>query len=195
MRNTKSTKSTAKKTSSKSGSKSKSEPQDEQSAFRELFVEEIKDIYWAEKALAKALTKVAGKVTNEELQEAITNHQGETEEHISRLEQVFEILGEKAEGKKCEAMAGLIKESEEIISDTDSGSVRDAGIILASQKIEHYEIATYGTLSAFARILGENDIVALLEDTLSEEKTADETLSQIAESIINIEALEEQDEE
>lgn len=186
----------AKKSSAKSSSKANvSSSSDESGAFRELFIDELKDIYWAEKALAKALPKVASKVVNEELKEAIENHIDETTEQISRLEQVFETLGEKAEGKKCEAMQGLIKESEEIISETEEGSVRDAGIILAAQKIEHYEIATYGTLCTFARILGENDAVALLEDTLNEEKNADETLSQIAESVVNMEALEEEDQD
>jgi ferritin-like metal-binding protein YciE len=194
--NSKSKGASAKKSSAKSSSKTKSTSRsDESNAFRELFIEELKDIYWAEKALVKALPKVAAEVSNEELKEALENHLSETEEQVSRLEQVFEVLGEEAEGKKCEAMQGLIKESEEIISETEEGAVRDAGIILAAQKIEHYEIATYGTLCTFARILGENDAVALLEDTLNEEKTADETLSQIAESIVNMDALEEQDQD
>jgi ferritin-like metal-binding protein YciE len=194
--NSRSKSTTAKKSSTKNSSKTKeSSSSDDSSAFRELFVEELKDIYWAEKALVKALPKVASKVSNEELKEALENHLSETEEQVARLEQVFEVLGEKAEGKKCEAMQGLIKESEEVISDTEEGPVRDAGIILAAQKIEHYEIATYGTLCTFAKILGENEASALLEDTLNEEKTADETLSQIAESVVNMEALEEQEQD
>ena len=107
--------------------------------LRELFEDELKDIYWAEKALTKALPKMAKNATSEELTEAIQNHLGETQGHVQRLEQVFEILGKKAQAKKCEAMAGLIKEGEEIVESTEPGPVRDAGIISAAQKVEHYE--------------------------------------------------------
>lgn len=180
-----------KKGNVKVSSKTKSDPA---TGFKKLFVDELKDIYWAEKALIKALPKVADKTTSEELSEAILNHLAETENHVTRLEEVFSLLEVKAEGKKCEAMEGLIKETERIIEETESGMVRDAGIIAAAQKVEHYEIATYGTLCSFARILDETEIESLLEDTLNEEKEADETLTEIAESSINIVASEYEEE-
>lgn len=171
---------------------SKAKP-DAAKGLRELFENELKDIYWAEKALTKAIPKMIKNASSEELIEALTQHLSVTEEQVMRLEEVFESVGVKAQAKKCEAMAGLIKEAEEIMSETEKGQVRDAGIILAGQKVEHYEIATYGTLRAFARILGEEKAAALLEDTLDEEKEADEKLTEIAESSINIEAAVEVD--
>ena len=158
--------------------------------LRDLFVDELKDIYWAEKALTKALPKMIKNATSEELIEALTDHLQVTEQQVTRLEEVFEAIDEKPEAKKCEAMAGLIKEAEEIMEGTEEGVVRDAGIISAGQKVEHYEIASYGTLASFARTLGEDVAAALLEETLSEEKEADEKLSEIAESSINVEAAE-----
>lgn len=163
----------------------------EANGLRELFVAELKDIYWAEKALLKALPKMAKNATSDELIFALEDHLAVTETQVERLEQVFEMLGEKATAKKCEAMAGLIKESEEIMEETEEGVVRDAGIISAAQKVEHYEIASYGTLVAFANTLGESEVAELLEETLSEEKEADQTLSEIAETFINLEAAEE----
>ena len=156
--------------------------------LRDLFEDELKDIYWAEKALTKAIPKMIKNSTSEELVTALKEHLAITEEQVTRLEQVFESVGTKAQAKKCEAMDGLIKEAEEIMESTEKGVVRDAGIISAGQKVEHYEIATYGTLSAFAKILGEDDAVSLLEETLNEEKEADEKLTEVAESSINIEA-------
>jgi ferritin-like metal-binding protein YciE len=167
----------------------------EANGLRELFVAELKDIYWAEKALVKALPKMAKKATSEELIDAIDEHLSVTENHITRLEEVFELIGEKAVAKKCEAMEGLIKEAEEIMEETEEGVVRDAGIISAAQKVEHYEIASYGTLAAFAATLGENDAADILRQTLEEEKEADQSLSAIAESSINVEAAEEAEEE
>jgi ferritin-like metal-binding protein YciE len=161
--------------------------------LRELFVTELKDIYWAEKALVKALPKMAKKATSEELVAAIEEHLAVTENQVSRLEEVFELIGEKAVAKKCEAMSGLIEEAEEIMSETE-GVVRDAGIISAAQKVEHYEIASYGTLVAFAETLGESDAADILKQTLEEEKEADMSLTQIAESAINVEAAEEGEE-
>ena len=120
--------------------------------------------------------------------EAIKSHLQETEGQVQRCEQVFELIGKPAKAKKCEAMDGLLKEAVEIMDSTEEGVVRDAGIIAASQKVEHYEIASYGTLCAFAKILGKNDVADLLEQTLNEEKAADEKLTQVAESSINIEA-------
>jgi len=157
-----------------------------ESALNELFIDELKDIYWAEKHLISALPKMAKAATSNELRSAIENHLRETENHVSRLEQVFEVIGEKAVAKKCEAMAGLIKEGEEIISETEKGSItRDAGIISAAQKVEHYEIATYGTLRSLAGVLGHDEAIELLQATLSEEKNADQTLTQVAESSVN----------
>lgn len=161
--------------------------------LRELFEDQLKDIYWAEKALTKALPKMAKKATSEELIAAITEHISVTEEQVTRLEEVFDLLGKKAQAKKCEAMDGLITEATEIMENTESGVVRDAGIIAASQKVEHYEIASYGTLCAFAKVLGEDDVAALLEETLNEEKEADMKLTEVAESSINVEAANADD--
>ena len=166
-----------------------------ESAFRELFIDELKDIYWAEKALVKALPKMAKKASNSELVAAIDDHLAVTETHVERLEQVFEILGEKAAAKKCEAMDGLITEAEELMKEVKDEVVRDAAIISAAQKVEHYEIASYGTLCAFAKTLGEDEIAGILEQTLNEEKQADETLTTVAESSINLEAANEDEEE
>ncbi|MCW4467657.1 ferritin-like domain-containing protein [Flavobacterium sp. MFBS3-15] len=159
--------------------------------LRELFVDELKDIIYAERALLKALPKMANNATDASLKMAIEDHIAVTEGQVSRLQQVFEILGESDRGKKCDAMEGLIKEGEGILEETEAGPVRDAGIISASQKIEHYEIASYGTLAAFAKILGHDDIAALLEETLAEEKQADEALTEAAYNSINLEAADE----
>ncbi|MDN3550761.1 ferritin-like domain-containing protein [Mucilaginibacter aquaedulcis] len=158
----------------------------QESALNELFIDELKDIYWAEKHLAKALPKMAKAATSNELRSAIDNHLTETENHITRLESAFESIGKKAVAVKCEAMAGLIKEGDEIVAETEKGSItRDAGIISAAQKIEHYEIASYGTLKTLASVLGYNEAAELLDSTLQEEKNADSTLTQIAEAGIN----------
>ena len=133
--------------------------------------------------------------TSEELIDALQDHLEVTKGHVERCEQAFEMLGKAARAKKCAAMEGLTKEAEEIMNSTAEGVVRDAGIISAAQKAEHYEIASYGTLCAFAKTLGENDVADLLGQTLNEEKEADETLTSIAESSINIEASEEGEEE
>ncbi len=165
------------------------------SQLMKLFEDELKDIYWAEKALTKAIPKMIKNATSEELIDALTKHLGETEEQVNRLEQVFESLEKKAVGKKCEAMEGLIKEAEEIMQDREEGAMRDAGIISAGQKVEHYEIATYGTLRQFAETLGLDDAVELLQATLDEEKAADEKLTEVAMSAINVQAAEEEEEE
>jgi len=162
--------------------------------LRELFEDSLKDIYWAEKALTKALPKMAKNATSENLKTAIEHHLNVTKEQVSRLEQVFEIIGKKAVAKKCDAMEGLIKEGESIMEETQPGAVRDAGIIAASQKIEHYEIATYGTLCAFAKTLGEDEAAQLLEATLAEEKEADVTLTEAAYNTINFDATDDIDE-
>ncbi len=187
-----SAKKSVRKTGAKAtGKKSPKTPLDASQALRELFVNELKDIYWAEKKLTTAIPKMIKKAEAPELKEALTAHLAETETQVERLEQVFASLDEKAVAKKCEAMDGLVKEAEEIMKDNEEGAVRDAGIILAGQKVEHYEIATYGTMIAFARLLELDEAEKLLKETLDEEKGADEKLSVIAASSINIEAAEE----
>jgi ferritin-like metal-binding protein YciE len=177
----------------KSNSNGRSNGAKASSQLMKLFEEELKDIYWAEKALTKAIPKMIKNATSEELIKALENHLAETQEQVSRAEQVFEVLGKKPTAKKCEAIAGLIKEAEEIMDECEEGAMRDAGIISAAQKVEHYEIATYGTLRQFAETLGLNDAVELLQATLDEEKAADEKLTEVAVSAVNIEAVQEQE--
>ena len=177
----------------KSPSKSKSTtPKGEEGKLKEFFHDEIKDIYWAEKKLVQTLPKLAKAATSEELRDAFTSHLEETKEHVTRLEQVFSLLGEKPQAKKCDAMEGITEEGASIIEDTEDGtSTRDVALILAGQKAEHYEIATYGGLAQIARTLGLDEVVSILETTLEEEKTADETLTELAEGSINQEATGE----
>jgi len=164
----------------------------ENSEFHKFFVDELKDIYWAEKHLVKALPKMKKAATSPELAAAFDKHTQETQMHCETLEQVFELLGEKASAKKCDAMEGLLAEAESIIDDTDAGTlIRDAGLILAAQKVEHYEIATYGTLRTFAQNMGHDDVVELLQQTLDNEKETDVALTQVAESFINQQAAAE----
>ncbi|HMI79659.1 MAG TPA: ferritin-like domain-containing protein [Ferruginibacter sp.] len=159
-----------------------------------FFTDELKDIYWAEKKLVKSLPKLQKAATNEELKNAFAEHLEQTKEHVTRIEQVFELLGEKAQAKKCDAMEGLTKEAESIIEDTEDGtSTRDVGLIMAAQKAEHYEIATYGGLVQLANTLGLGDISNLLQATLDEEKETDQTLTEIAESKVNHMSLEEEE--
>ena len=157
--------------------------------LKDLFVDSLKDIYWAENALVTALPKMIDNATSHALKSAITEHLEVTKNQIIRLDSVFKLIGEKAVGKKCEAMAGLLKEGTSIIEETMPGAVRDAGIIAGSQKIEHYEIATYGTLVAFAKVLGENDAAKLLTQTLAEEKESDCILNEIALNAVNLDAI------
>lgn len=163
---------------------------DAASELKYLFIDSLKDIYWAENALVSALPKMVKNTTSPLLASAIKEHLEVTRNQVSRLETIFDLLGEKAEGKKCEAMAGLLKEGDSILEETIPGPVRDAGIIAASQKIEHYEIATYGTLCAYAKTLGENEVGKLLMQTLSEEKEADKVLSDTACGSINSSAAD-----
>ena len=166
------------------------------SLLQELFLDSIKDIYYAEKALVKALPKMKKAATSEQLAAAFTDHLEVTKNQVVRLEQVFEILEEKPKAKKCEAIEGLIKEAQSIMEDTDEGtSTRDVGLILAAQKVEHYEIASYGGLRQLAATLGYTEIEGLLQETLDEEKETDVLLTQIAENDINYEAVEEEEEE
>jgi ferritin-like metal-binding protein YciE len=161
------------------------------SLMEKYFVDELKDIYWAEKHLLKALPKLEKAATAEELKESFTDHLEVTREHVSRLEEAFEIMGKKAQAKKSEAMEGLTKEAERVIEDTEEGSMtRDAALIIAAQKVEHYEIATYGGLKQLAKTIGKTDLSNLFDQTLAEEKEADQLLTNIAESHINIEATQ-----
>ncbi|MEP7129474.1 MAG: ferritin-like domain-containing protein [Chitinophagales bacterium] len=165
---------------------------DQHTELKDFFTDELKDIYWAEKHLVKTLPKMQKAATTEELKQAFEEHLEATRGHVTRLEQVFEMIGEKAQAKKCDAMEGLTKEGESIIEDTDAGTMtRDVGLIMAAQKVEHYEIATYGGLAQLAKTLGLNEEAAVLEETLNEEKEADKLLTVIAEESINVEAAEE----
>lgn len=165
------------------------------SMLQELFTEELRDIYWAEKHLVKALPKMEKAASSEELAEAFAEHLAVTQEQVSRLEQVFELMGEKPRGKKCEAMEGLVKEAESVIEDTEEGtSTRDVALIIAAQKVEHYEIAAYGGLATLAKTLGKTEIKDLLGQTLDEEKETDELLTQLAENNINQSASQEMEE-
>jgi len=162
------------------------------SGLEKFFEDALKDIYWAEKHLVKALGKMNKAATTEELKSAIEDHRTQTEEHVSRLEQVFEILGKRAQGKKCEAMEGLTKEADEVVEETEDGSVtRDVGIIVSAQKVEHYEIAAYGSLTQIAKMMGQDEIGEILSQTLEEEKQTDKNLTEIAENNINWEAEHE----
>jgi ferritin-like metal-binding protein YciE len=181
------------KTSASTGKSASMGKKESNSLLKQFFVDQLQDIYWAEKALVQELPKMQGATTTEELAEAITEHVTVTEEHVNRLEQVFEMMGETAKAKKCEAMEGLIKEARSIVDETDDGTAtRDAAIIMAAQKVEHYEIATYGSLVQLAKTIGMNDVADLLGQTLAEEKEADQVLTQIAESNINEEGAQEE---
>ncbi len=176
---------------SKSSNKPNS-PKGETSKLEEFFHDEIKDIYWAEKKLVQTLPKMAKASTSGELRNAFTAHLAQTKEHVSRLEQVFELLGHKPQAKKCDAMAGITEEGASIIEDTEDGTMtRDVALILAGQKAEHYEIATYGGLAQIAKTLGHNDVAKILETTLQEEKQTDQALTKLAENNVNEEATAE----
>lgn len=162
-------------------------------SLRQLYVDELRDLYNAETQLVKALPKMAKASSNAELRQAFEEHLRQTSEQVSRLEQIFDMLDEKPSGKKCLGMDGLIKEGSETMQEDYEDAVMDAAIIGAAQRVEHYEIAGYGTVRTFAELLGENEHVSLLEETLEEEKQADEKLTQLAEQI-NSEAVESESE-
>ncbi len=157
-------------------------------SLKALLEEELKDIYSAEKQLTKALPKMAKKATSPELENAFREHLTVTEGHIDRLEQVFKLLGKPAKAKTCKAMQGLIEEGKEIMEEDMDDAVMDAGLIAAAQKVEHYEIASYGTVRTWAQRCGEDKAAKLLQQTLDEEGEADQKLTQLAESVINQEA-------
>lgn len=166
------------------------------SMLESFFMDALKDIYWAEKALTKALPKMAKAATSKELKKAFEQHLAVTKKQIDRLEKIFGQMGKKAQGKKCEAMQGLIEESESIISETkDDTFTRDAALIISAQKVEHYEIAAYGGLAQLAKTLNKKGISNALGTTLNEEKKTDELLTRIAEKSINVEASREEEEE
>jgi ferritin-like metal-binding protein YciE len=182
-------------TSSRKTKNAETSSQNENSQLEKFFVDALKDIYWAEKHLTKALPKMQKAATSEELQQAIEDHLNQTKEHINRLEQVFDQLGEKAQAKKCEAMEGLTKEGDTVVEETEDGtSTRDVGIIVSAQKVEHYEISAYGSLITIAKTMGQDEIADILSQTLEEEKETDQLLSQIAEGSINWQAQEEGEE-
>jgi len=157
-------------------------------SMRDLFLEQIQDLYDAEQRLTKALPEMADASTSPELRRAFEDHLSETEGHVTRLERVFTELGEEPKGTTCDAMKGLIKEGDNVADDIDRSPLRDAGLIAAANRVEHYEIAAYGSARSFAQSLGMEQAVSLLEQTLREEKAADERLTQIAESMVNEQA-------
>ena len=161
------------------------------SQLMKLFEDELKDVFWAEKELTKSIPLMIKNATSMELIEALSKHLEETNEQVGRLAQVFALINKKPVSKKCEAMEGLIKEAGEIMESCEIGAMRDAGIISAAQKVEHYEMATYGTLRQFAQTLGLTEVAKLLKITLKEEKAADKKLSEVAINAVNIEAAEE----
>lgn len=189
MENKKATTPQSSKGSKKSASSE--QPSMKSSQLMKLFEDELKDLYWAESALVKAIPKMIKNATSQELNNALTAHLEETTVHVTRLENVFTLIKVKAVAKKCEAMDGLIKEASDIMESCEEGSMRDAGIISAAQKVEHYEIASYGTLRQFAETLDLTEVSQLLEATLQEEKEADLKLSDVAMDAINVDAAEE----
>jgi ferritin-like metal-binding protein YciE len=188
----KSTPSKTKSRASKSDSK-KSRTTSSSEGLKKIFEEELKDIYWAEKLLTKALGKMAKAAESEDLMAAFEEHLEQTEEHVGRLEQVFDICDIKAQAKKCEAMEGLVEEAQTLIDEHDAGIVRDSGLIIAAQKVEHYEIAAYGSLRTLAQVLGYDEAVDLLQETLDEEGETDKNLTALSETI-NQMAMDESEE-
>jgi ferritin-like metal-binding protein YciE len=195
---------TSRSSSSKSSSKAnravrsktaKSEQsEDSNGQLEKFFIDQLKDIYWAEKHLIKSLPKMQKAATSGVLQEAIQDHLAQTEEQAARLEQVFELMGQKPAAKKCDGMEGLVKEAESAVEETEEGSMtRDAAIIMSAQKVEHYEIASYGTLVQLATIMGNEEVAGILQTTLDEEKETDENLTSIAEEEINWKAAGEEE--
>ena len=162
-------------------------------SLRDLYVDELKDLYNAENQLVKALPKMAEKASAPELKRAFRDHLAQTRGHVDRLEKIFKGLGEKPSGKTCKAMKGLVEEGKEIIDEDGDDSVMDAALIGAAQRVEHYEMAGYGVVRTFASLLGDNNAAETLQRTLNEEGEADKKLTALAESIINVEASEAQE--
>jgi ferritin-like metal-binding protein YciE len=196
----KTTRSSSSKSSSKANRAVRSktaksgQSEDSNGQLEKFFIDQLKDIYWAEKHLIKALPKMQKAATSGVLQEAIQDHLAQTEEQAARLEEVFELMGQKPVAKKCEGMEGLVKEAESAVEETEEGSMtRDAAIIMSAQKVEHYEIASYGTLVQLATIMGNEEVAGILQTTLDEEKETDENLTTIAEEEINWKAAGEEE--
>lgn len=158
-------------------------------SINDLFLTFLQDVYYAERQILKALPKMAKAAQNEKLKEALMHHRDESQHHVERLQQVFEQIGKRARGQTCEALNGIVEEGEEVIEQFEAGPVRDAGIVASAQAVEHYEISRYGTMIAWAKACGMQDAVKLLEETLAEEKKADQMLNQIANEAVNREAL------
>ena len=199
MPNTKSKKTTSANTKSRasngksqvkhSNGKGSKESGQQNPMLEKFFEDSLKDLYWAEKHLTKTWPKMKKAATTEELKNAIEEHTTQTEEHVQRLEQVFELMGKKPQAKKCDGMEGLTTEGEKVVEETEDGSMtRDVGIIVSAQKVEHYEIAAYGSLVQLATTMGQEEVAEILKQTLEEEKQTDELLTQIAENNINWEA-------
>ena len=183
-------------TTAKNGSKNagKKNTRVSREQLHEFFEDGIKDLYWAEKKLVRSLPKMIKNASSPELIDALQGHLGETEDHVHRLEEVFASIDTKLAAKKCEAMEGLVKEAEEIMEECEMGGMMDAGIIAAGRKVEHYEIASYGTLAAYAEILGHNEAANLLKQTLKEEKAADEKLTAVTAGAVTIMEMEKVEE-
>lgn len=159
--------------------------------LQEMLVDEIRDLYHAEKQLIKALPKMAKSATHDDLRDGFETHLEETREHVARLEEVFEAMGEKVRAKACAGMAGIIEEGSDLMQEEEPGAVMDAALIAAAQRAEHYEIGAYGACIAWARLLGRDDVVSLLEQTLEEEKATDKKLTALAEQEVNLNAVSE----
>jgi ferritin-like metal-binding protein YciE len=157
--------------------------------MEELFLDELKDLYSAEKQITKSLPKMAKAATSPDLRKAFETHLEETKGHVDRLEKAFQILGKPTRGKMCHGMEGVLEEGAEVLEETEKGDVRDAALISAAQRVEHYEIAAYGSVREYATLLGQDDIAELLEETLNEEKAADQKLGIVAKSV-NSQALQ-----
>lgn len=160
----------------------------------DLFEDTLRDIYYAEKHILKALPKMAKKTASEDLGAAFTKHEAETEGQVERLEKVFEIIGKAPRGKKCDAIEGILAEAEELMKEAKTDTIRDAAMVGAAQAVEHYEISRYGTMIAWATKLGMDEVVKILGETLAEEKATDKALTQLAETEINIEADDQREE-
>ncbi len=188
MPNTKTRKAPAGKTKNSNGTATAQS----NSQLEKYFIDALKDIYWAEKHLTKELPRMQKAATTQELKDAIEEHTAQTEEHVARLEEVFEMLGRKPQAKKCDGMEGLIKEGQSVVEETEDGTMtRDVCIIMSAQKVEHYEIAAYGGLVSLATTMGNQEVADILSTTLEEEKETDSLLTQIAENDINWEAEQE----
>ena len=158
--------------------------------LQDLYVDELRDIYNAEKQLVRALPKMAKKASDDQLRQAFTDHLEQTREHVSRLEEIFEKLGKRAGGKVCKAMQGIVEEGKEMMEEDAAEEVMDAALIAAAQRAEHYELAAYGTVRSYAKLLGDDRAAKILQKTLDEEGETDELLTKIAESTINVSAAE-----